>query len=324
MDPSFTRFCPIVVTSCTSRKRGPAPPLSLSDISHPADLSSLASRWLNLLGKATQRIAAGDLYVGRSISESKWVAEKIGASMYVVSAGLGLVDSATMVPNYDLTISSRGTPLSDTLRRHGLEGASWWSLLTNHPNTEGSLAKMLSSRPNRVVFLALPASYLRMVSEDLAAVPEKAARRLRIFTSEVGKNAVPAHLRECVLPYDERLESLGGYDGTRAEFPQRALRHFVEELAAHKLALADAHVAVAAALEGLGRRTTPIRQRRTDAQIAKILRQRWRAYGGSSTRLHRYLRDDALVACEQSRFRALWREVRAEFDAGRKESGHGA
>jgi hypothetical protein len=281
MDPSFTRFCPIVVTSCTSRKRGPAPPLSLSDISHPADLSSLASRWLNLLGKATQRIAAGDLYVGRSISESKWVAEKIGASMYVVSAGLGLVDSATMVPNYDLTISSRGTPLSDTLRRHGLEGASWWSLLTNHPNTEGSLAKMLSSRPNRVVFLALPASYLR-------------------------------------------LESLGGYDGTRAEFPQRALRHFVEELAAHKLALADAHVAVAAALEGLGRRTTPIRQRRTDAQIAKILRQRWRAYGGSSTRLHRYLRDDALVACEQSRFRALWREVRAEFDAGRKESGHGA
>ncbi len=43
-----------------------------------------------------------------------------------------------------------------------------------------------------------------------------------------------------------------------------------------------------------------------------MLRQQWASHAGSSTRLHRYLRDKAQVACEQSRFVALWRQVRAE------------
>ena len=43
-----------------------------------------------------------------------------------------------------------------------------------------------------------------------------------------------------------------------------------------------------------------------------MLHKSWESHGGSSTRLLRYLRDEALVACEQGRFRSLWHQVRAE------------
>jgi hypothetical protein len=151
-----------------------------------------------------------------------------------------------------------------------------------------------------------------MVHDDLARISRSSAMRLRIFTSESGRTVVPTSAQECVLPYDDRLETLRGFDGTRSEFPQRALRHFVECLNGHELELADACTAVANALRGLGRRSIPERERKTDEQIASLLHEQWVRYSGSSTRLHRFLRDEALIACEQRRFRDIWRRVRED------------
>ncbi|MDP1692161.1 MAG: hypothetical protein Q8L49_09480 [Burkholderiaceae bacterium] len=246
------------------------------------------------------------------MAESKRVARSLGADLYVVSAGLGLVHESDLVPNYDFTVSADGGPLRTALDVSGEPVTSWWAVLTGQRAVRGSLADLVNATPNRLMLVALPASYLRMVGDDLASVDDKAKQRLRIFTSEAGMAVAPANLRQCVLPYDDRLEAIAGYDGTRAEFPQRALRHFVSALDGDKLARRDAHAAVTTALSGLERRTIPLRQRVTDERITAMLRQNWASYAGSSTRLHRYLRDDALVACEQSRFRTLWRHVQAE------------
>lgn len=246
------------------------------------------------------------------MTESKRVARSLGADLFVVSAGLGLVHESDLVPNYDFTVSGVGGPLRTALDDSGESVTTWWSVLTGQSAARGSLAELVNAAPNRLMLVALPASYLRMVGDDLASVDDKAKQRLRIFTSEAGMAGAPANLRQCVLPYDDRLETLAGYDGTRAEFPQRALRHFVSALHGDKLAPREAHAAVTTALSGLKRRTIPLRQRMTDERITAMLRQNWASYAGSSTRLHRYLRDEALVACEQSRFRTLWRHVQAE------------
>ena len=247
--------------------------------------------------------------------EAKSVARALAGELFVVSAGLGLVHEQELVPNYDFTASSDTGPLRSALEISGEPITNWWSMLTRQSGGEVSLRGLVSARPGQLVLLALPSSYLRMVVCDLNTIDVTASRDLRIFTSEAGKSETPANLRHCVLPYDERLESLEGFDGTRAEFPQRALRHFVDVLQGHKLSLEEAHANVVAALVGLNFRAVPARQRRTDAQIAHMIRQRWNACAGSSTRLHRYLRDEALVACEQSRFRTLWQQVRAERHA---------
>jgi len=164
------------------------------------------------------------------------------------------------------------------------------------------------------VFLALPATYLRLVREDLAAIPPTARKRVRIFTSEAGRAEIPDLVASCVMPYDDRLETVSGFDGTRADFPQRALRHFVERLRGHELSAADGRSAVVASLSGQLRRELPQRVRMSDDDIRALIRARWEDCGGSSTRLLRYLRDDALVSCEQGRFRALWQSLKIEME----------
>ena len=158
------------------------------------------------------------------MAECKRVVRSLGADLFVVSAGLGLVHEAQLVPHYDLTVSKG--PLHALLVASGESAAAWWSMLVRQFG-QSSLAQLIAANPDRPVLVALPASYLKLVADDLASISGEDIARLRIFTSQAGREAVPTHLKRCCLPYDERLESLPGYDGTRSEFPQRALCHFV-------------------------------------------------------------------------------------------------
>ena len=46
--------------------------------------------------------------------------------------------------------------------------------------------------------------------------------------------------------------------------------------------------------------------------LSSKMREHWDAVGGSSSRLLRLFRDDLNIACEQGRFAALARVIRAE------------
>lgn len=303
---------PIVVTNCTTRKRSFTPAVTLSAGDHSESLATIAQRWMSSLEHAPRTATAGELYAGRAMTEVKRVAHTLGTEFYVVSAGLGLIHESTPVPNYDLTVASGQGPLSKALQNSGATAAHWWRLLAGRSPRRTPLADLVRTTVPRIVLLALPSSYLSLVSDDLAEIDDEARQRLRICTSNAGLRTIPRKLASCVLPYDDRLESLPGFDGTRADFPQRALRHFVLELRAHTLTLADAKSAVHQALGGLQPRTVPVRTKRTDDQIIDLIRNHWSAYSGNSARLLRVLRDQDLVACEQSRFRDLWRLVKKE------------
>lgn len=307
---------PLVITNCTSRKRAAGSPVRLTTPARLASLAELAARWKRLVTTAPAQTAAGDLYVGRAMTEAKFVCREIGAELCIVSAGLGLVHERHMVPNYDVSASARHSVLVGALRESGNEMSEWWIELTRKISGRG-INEVVRADCRRLVFVALPASYLRLVSRDLAAIEPKFAENLRILTSEAGAMEVPAHLRDCVLPYTEQLESIDGFGGTRAEFPQRALRHFAVALSGSSLSLPHAHAAVRECLSRFKHRHVPKRQRKTDEEIADLIRQGWADCVGSSTKLHRYIRDERIVACEQSRFREIWHQVRAEFVSGR-------
>jgi hypothetical protein len=277
-------------------------------------LRDLAMHWAADVAKAPRDVAAGDLYAGRAIAEAKQVARAQHADLFVASAGLGLVHECDSAPNYNVTVGGDGA-LRRALAEVKETPDKWWTLLTRFVGGGRSLAGLVSSNPGRLVLLALPSSYLHLVRGDLETLADDALTRIRIFTSAVGRAELTPRLNDCALPYDDRLESLPGFDGTRSEFPQRALRHFVMALRGHALDLDTARKQVAASLAGLGARVVPARQRLTDKQISQMLMRKWNTYNGSSTRLLRYLRDEALVACEQGRFRQLWQQVRAERGA---------
>jgi hypothetical protein len=303
----------IVVTSCTARKKFLAPPISISD-AVPSSLDEMARAWVSVAEAARPRCEAKRLYLGRSFGDARATAEAIDGALFVASTGFGLIAAEQQLPNYCLTVSDGPGSIRRHLLALGASPSQWWSTLGKELGQLG-LAHLVMRPHTRCVLLSMPSSYLAMVAQDLAGLPRRYVDRLRVFTSPAGADAVPEHLRDAVLPYDERLERIAAYSGTRADFPQRAMRHFVEVLGAHRMPLADAVSAVKGALVGKQRPKLPSRAKAADAEIAALLRARWAEHGGSSSRLLRYLRDEALVACEQSRFSGIWRSVKADLAA---------
>lgn len=301
-------FTAAVVTNCTQRKSGQIR-VDLAQLPHVRGAGRLAEAWRRLVGRASPVGPVQTLYQGRTIADTAAAAAFLGSSWYVVSAGLGLVRSDQPVPAYECTVAA-GSELSGRLELSGATTADWWSAITAaqpHP-----LSRLIAKRPT---LLALPSTYLRMVHDDLAHVSAAKARQLRIFTSAVGAQFVPGHLADCVMPYDDRLESVPDYAGTRSDFAQRALRHFVEALEAVPLPLEEARAKVTASLV---RRPRPLRstgRRMSDDEIRWALTAQWARYAGSSTRLLRYLRDEARISCEQKRFSRIWQALAAELRA---------
>lgn len=305
----------LLLTNCTNRKRGRA-----SDErparwyrGAPAErgtLANLARLWKKELSRRGDRMPATELYVGRSVVDAREAAGLLGATMGFVSAGLGLTHADALVPCYDLTVSPGPTSILPLLTQCGSTPADWWMELNGGP----AIARAVSDARTRAVFLALPSGYLEMISADLQHCPSQSAEKLRIFTSEKGRSAVPKHLQHCVMPYDDRLEATD-LSGTRTDFPQRALRHFVERLNGNSLSLADSVVAVERSMFGLQAPRTPLRTKLSDEDISQLLRANWSENNGSSTRLLRFLRDQAQVACEQGRFRRIWGELRQEISS---------
>lgn len=295
----------IVVTNCTARKRVGIPLVRF--VPKGESIRQIAEDWRIALQAQPTRLQAGRLYVGRSILEARKICQDLDARLFIVSAGIGLVESDEPIPGYDMSASGNKTELAVTLTRHGATKADWWHLLASGKG----LAWLLREHPNATVLVSLPSEYLDMVREDLDAIPPSDLSRVWVFTSPAGQKKVGQVPELAVLPYDERLESIIGHAGTRSDFPQRALKHFVSALAAHLLPIGEASLAVSAALGDVQHKATPKRKRQNDLEIRELIRQAWDNFGGSSTKILRHLRDKELVACEQGRFSKLRRQVEA-------------
>lgn len=301
----------LVITNCTARKRAGTPQVRFGTGWPRSSLGEVARRWRKALAAQPAVLPAGQLYVGRSIAEARSVAKQLQGKLFVVSAGLGLVDAERAVPGYDLSAAGAGSGLSDVLTRHGASVTDWWGALTGGRGFRW----LLKREPDAIALLSLPTDYIRLVSEDLRRLAPDEALRLRVFTSEAGRRELARLPGLPVMPYDDRLESLPGLAGTRSDFPQRALRHFTNHLRGHEMPVEVAIHEVQRALSSYEVRRVPERRRLDDDEMCKVIRRGWHACGGNSARLLRYLRDDMLIACEQGRFAELRHRVRREIEA---------
>ncbi len=297
----------IVVTNCTARKKAGTP---LVPFAPKGDcIRQVAESWRTSLAAQASRLQAWRLYVGRSILEARNISLHLGAPLFIVSAGIGLVESDEPIPGYDMSASGKGTELALTLAQLGASKSDWWRLL----GSGKGFGWLLRENPDATVLISLPSEYLDMILSDLEALPSGDLSRIRVLTSPAGRKKIGKVPGVPSLPYDERLESIVGYAGTRSDFPQRALKHFVAELNGHLLPIDDASRAVAASLGCFECKAVPQRRRLSDREICGLIRQAWESAGGNSAKLLRHLRDSELVACEQGRFSRLRRQVEAEI-----------
>jgi hypothetical protein len=297
----------ILITSCSARKRIKGNELCLSPEQVGADLNETITNWRRAVSERSNLYKAKDLYAGRSVTEASRAAAFLGSPLFFISAGMGVVGADEMIPAYNLSPVESSGGLSVALRRHSVSASDWWSNLSSN-----ALSQMIRRQDKHLLLIALPASYLRMLSTDLLSCLKGDVNRIRIFTSSAGIQELPDFLHAAVMPYDERLETVFQFTGTRSDFPQRAMRHYVENLKAHKLNLIESRDLVEKFIVTCGRRKVPNRRRLNDSQIKSLISDRWNNCWGQSSKLLRALRDDEMVACEQGRFTQLWREVKNE------------
>lgn len=299
----------VIITNCTNRKRiQRAKPIVLDDTEF-ASVFDLAGHWKKLLAGQKPTLEASNLYVGRSVNEVKKVADKLNARLMFASTGLGLIDSSDEYPSYNLTANSNSNSILPHLTKLEAKASDWWDAINSLKSTQKSLPCILGSPDVDLVLIALSASYIDLISNDLTKIQNNDVNKLRIFTSRPGIQKLPQHLQKTAMPYDDRLES-SLIPGTRSDFPQRALSHFACTLDLSKTDLITARQKVVMAMDELSIITKPLRKRLTDSEISLLLENAWAQYNGSSTKLLRYLRDIALVSCEQSRFKKIWQTLK--------------
>lgn len=316
MSRQFRHERPVVITSCTARKRSREPAVSGAQIRRASSVSELALSWVRLAQGWPAVSSASDLYGGRSFRDASAAADSCGGELFIVSAGFGLVASAAPLPNYALTIADGEGSIASTLAQFEASAADWWAALCAALGSPGALVQAIRRKEGAVALLALPSTYLQMVAPELSDLTAHELARLRVFTSPAGARQLEPRLAECVLPYDDRLNDVKGHAGTRTDFAQRALRHFVEVLHGHRLPLRKGKTAVLRELALRKPPATKVRVRATDEEICTAIRSFSRSGSHSASTLLRRLRDERRIACEQGRFRNLWRQVQQERGLG--------
>lgn len=301
---------PLVITTCTNRKRKPVPyHLQMRALSS-AQMADVAADWCGRLRKAVVLHPAVDIYGGRGFREAEAAASLLDARLMVVSAGLGLIDAVRSVPPYASTIL-HGVPDGVPARVTGHFSASdWWAAISEGSPFAVSLSRAADDNAG-LILASLSDAYIEMVSADLLSLPEAARSRLRLFT-RASIERVPPGLRSCVMPYDDRLDGPDSrVQGTMGDFASRALHHFAKNIAlAQDTRSASEHAAAVGALLDGQRVPEKIRRvRYDDDAMLDLIRSRWDDPKGRSLRR---FRDEFNVACEQGRFQTLTGVVRAE------------
>ncbi len=307
-----------LITACTARKRVPAHPrLNACDLPNGTQEAVLGA-WMGQLESVTSATPvpgrlASRTYCGRGFAEALTAAGEKSA-LYVVSAGLGLIRSTDIIPSYALTVAGKGRD-NIAAKVAGFNLTDWWTGLRDSPCSVGDV-KQAFKDSGSVVIVAVPHTYYLMIERELNLLEHRNRERLRIVG--VAPSKVAHSLQKYVMPFDERLDGPDSpIPGTKADFSQRAGRYLIEHVIAEApMNSADEHARRVRELVRAWRRPQKRRrQKLSDDEVKSQIRNSWDAVEGRSSIMLRYFRDNLGVACEQTRFKNLFKEVAIEREA---------
>jgi len=312
----------LVITNCTSRKKN-KPTVGLAKavlIKNKDELESAANEWIKKVNAAKDCIPANILYQGRPIQDIKIAATLLqNTDIYFISAGLGLVEFNEKIPSYELSVTEN-TPFRKNLKEIGIPITSWWkSINFSRSGNKKTLSKLINTGNYDKIFIATSSSYLEFINDDLWGANPEELKKVLIFSSPYGQSKVPNAWKQQVIPYDERIEDkASGCAGTRVDFPQRTLRHFIEVLKLQNHSLEKSRSIVLKLIRTLNKPIYPTRKKVSDEEVTKLIKSSWSFYNGNSHKLLRHLRDIELISCEQSRFKKLWHETAQIKNGGQR------
>ena len=309
------RLTPLKVhlaTICTNRKR-PAvlPDLNIRNLKS-APQGRLLDDWIENVGNCDDRYPAERVYCGRGFQEALHTAAHLGTDLLIISAGLGLIRSKNSIPAYNATLA--GSSVSGIRARTlgTFDESKWWIGLNEQLPNGRLISDFVRRRPKCLMLLTLSSGYAKLVGDDLNMLRDPAINRIRIIGLATSAG-LPERLRQCVMPYDARFDGPDSPSpGTRSDFPQRATRHFAENIlrSSPRGGLKQHTRLVSELMDSMRRPKSITRKRLTDDEIVSEIRESWDVVAGSSSRMLRLFRDSKKIACEQKRFSQLFNQVK--------------
>ncbi len=294
-----------VVVTCSHRKSMVVPDaLHLRVLNHLTP-SARMKTWVRRLNhNSAPTVSAVELYVGEHWEVARHLCDSdvvgIPVELWICSAGYGLIPAVAELLPYSATFSADSP---DSIPDGNAGAARWWAALQRWDGPAAaprSLAALVEDDPSSRVIVALSAPYVRACRLDLISAADSA--RPGQFSVVSAGTKRDAELAPYLLPVDARLQHVVG--GTRQALNVRAVSHVLA-------AGATSHADMEASLTALLAEQPPVpryeRRPASDAQVRTFIRRRLRADDTAThSRLLREFRNSDL-ACEQSRFAALFR-----------------
>lgn len=305
-----------IVASCADRKVVAVPKeRRLGSYRSHASVSRFESFVRALRDGSGETRAARDLYAGpywSVVRDLPNVAATAGleAKLWVASAGYGLVPGDAVLHGYSATFRSGvadSVPSRMDAHPFPKQLTGWWKALASwHGPTRGtprSLHRLAVIEGEAIVVLASP-RYVQAMEDDLRLAAEILGDQLLIVTShDPGPDDA---LTANIVPSQESL--IGHVAGARPALHARVARHILEHIREHPLSARS----LRARYTRLGNRSEyvrpPGREPMADEEVRHFIRRELGADPYlTHSRLLRVLRDRGR-ACEQKRFRSLFRE----------------
>jgi hypothetical protein len=298
-----------IVTTCSDRKRAVGvSPILLRQV--PAgDVIQRVARWHGLLRHAKNLFAARDVYRGEHWSVARQIPERgrelgFQPSLWVCSAGYGLIHADTEIAPYGATFT-RGHP--DSVGKPKCRSSTtsdaraWWSELCKRSEVPG-LEALAARRPLTPLLVAVSATYLNAIAEDLLA----ASRRLRspelLMIIAAGVDKAPAGLEDNLLPAGAEFSSRVG--GTLGSLNIRLALEALRWAESGDLDADYLRERFGERLRRMPAFSRPEGRSLSDLEVVDFINRNFKI-ATSHTGMLRQLRDSGL-ACEQGRFRELY------------------
>ena len=309
-----------VVVNCTARKSVRDCRALMRDV-HGLTLEERLESWLDLLSRGTEKnVKARELYCGDSwvniIGAIDSIAMKSPCRLWIASAGYGLVSDSDRLVGYSATFTKG---VDDCVARFGIDSfttGDWWNGLcrSSREGVSGlnSIEKVAEKYPLGPLIVVLSPDYLRAVESDLqkARGHLESPEKLIIISVGAQKKGV---FESNYLPCDARLTSALG--GSRSSLNARLMRYIFENYGDSGFDLKS----VREMLTSLLKKQPPIRlfdrKKISDFEVSAFIRSIISLDSpGSHSSTLRSLRDQGM-ACEQKRFRKIFKEIQSELKA---------
>lgn len=309
-----------IVSSCSDGKRGQVAAAYRLGTHAQIGIDDRFTAWWTTLAAAPaeSKVLATDLYVGDHWSVSRELptlarSQGWSARLWVLSAGYGLVPSDARIVPYAATFQPRHTDSVSRLSRslQIAEHKAWWQLLCSHSLDQveqpRSLTSLAKSTPDSILLVVASPAYLLAVQDDLLGVVSALSSRGSLLLVSSETRGLAPVLQQRRISSSAQLTHI--VQGSLLSLNARVARWLIETSGQHHFRADAIHDMVSAAVRQLPPAARYERQAATDDEVLQFMQTRIAADPHSShSRLLREWRG-AGRACEQSRFRALFRQL---------------